>query len=133
MNDARGVFFLDTGECGGCALEMRLARAALARAGLALVATPAEAHILLVAGPLTRAMAYAFGAAWEAMAAPKHLVALGDCAITGGVFAGSYACLDGVSAFAPRLLLRGCPPAPDAIAAALAELGRGETIPRAAS
>ncbi len=133
MSGARGVFFLDAGGCGGCALEMRLARVALASAGLRLVSSPAEARILLVAGPLTRAMEYALGAAWEAMAAPKYLVALGDCAIDGGVFAGSYACLDGLSAFAPNLVLRGCPPAPDAIAAALAGLGRGETAPLTAA
>ncbi len=126
MRDARGVFFLDTGGCGGCALELRLARAALARAGLDLVSTPMAARILLVAGPLTRAMEHALSAAWEAMAAPKHLVALGDCAVDGGVFAGSYACLDGVSAFAPSLILRGCPPAPEAIAASLAGLGHGK-------
>ena len=131
MSGGRGVFFLDAGGCGGCALEMRLARSALARAGFGLVSSPAEARILLVAGPLTRAMEYALGAAWEAMAAPKHLVALGDCAIDGGVFAGSYACLDGLSAFAPSLVLRGCPPAPDAIIAALAGLGRGDQGPPA--
>lgn len=141
MSGGRGVFFLDAGGCGGCALEMRLTRSALAKAGLGLVSSPVEACILLVAGPLTRAMAYALGAAWEAMAAPKYLVALGDCAIDGGVFAGSYASLDGLSAFVPpaftppaftpSLVLRGCPPAPDAIAAALAGLGQEEQAPLA--
>lgn len=127
MSGVRGVFFLDTGECGGCALEMRLVGAALARSELSLVSSPGEALILLVAGPLTRAMDYALSAAWEAMAAPKYLVALGDCAIDGGVFAGSYAVSNGIAALGPSLVVRGCPPRPAAIAEALAKFSLTHT------
>jgi Ni,Fe-hydrogenase III small subunit len=128
MSGGLGAFFIDCGGCGGCALEMRLARTALAKAGIDIVPTPHEADILLVAGPVTRAMAYALAAAWDAMAAPKHLVAVGDCAIDGGVFAGSYAVHDGLSAYAPGLVVRGCPPTPAATASALVTLTGTETL-----
>lgn len=115
----RAVFFLDAGGCGGCALELQLV---VRRAGFRLAASPAAAAILLVAGPVGAAMDYALEAAWQAMAGPKFLVALGDCAIDGGVFQGSYACRGGLARRAPDLVIRGCPPDPETILGALATL-----------
>jgi NADH:ubiquinone oxidoreductase subunit B-like Fe-S oxidoreductase len=51
---------------------------------------------------------------WRAMPDPKWVVAVGDCAADGGVFAGSYACVGAVSAVVPvDLVIRGCPPSPE--------------------
>jgi NADH:ubiquinone oxidoreductase subunit B-like Fe-S oxidoreductase len=47
---------------------------------------------------------------------PKYVVAVGDCAIDGGVFKGSYAITGGVDSAVPvDLLIRGCPPSPAAL------------------
>jgi NADH:ubiquinone oxidoreductase subunit B-like Fe-S oxidoreductase len=47
---------------------------------------------------------------------PKWVVAVGDCALDGGIFAGSYACVGGVGAVIPvDLHIRGCPPEPMAL------------------
>jgi NADH:ubiquinone oxidoreductase subunit B-like Fe-S oxidoreductase len=47
---------------------------------------------------------------------PKWVVAVGDCALDGGMFAGSYACVGGVSVVVPvDLHIRGCPPNPTTI------------------
>lgn len=106
---------VDGGGCNGCALELRALSNAvydLARFGLRFVASPRHADVLLLTGPLTRTMREAVEATWEAMPDPKWLVAVGDCAIDGGVFRGSYACLDGASGLAVDLAVRGCPPTP---------------------
>lgn len=120
---ARGsIFFLDSGDCGGCALEWQLAARALERAGWRRATSPAAANVLLVAGPVSVAMEYALEAAWQAMAQPKILVALGDCAIDGGVFQGSYACRDGLAGREPDLVIRGCPPDPQTILESLSRV-----------
>jgi NADH:ubiquinone oxidoreductase subunit B-like Fe-S oxidoreductase len=50
---------------------------------------------------------------WLATPDPKWVVAVGDCAVDGGLFAGGYACVGGVSAVVPvDLHVRGCPPRP---------------------
>jgi Ni,Fe-hydrogenase III small subunit len=50
---------------------------------------------------------------YQATPDPKWVVAVGDCALDGGIFAGSYACVGGVSKVIPvDLLVRGCPPSP---------------------
>jgi len=47
---------------------------------------------------------------------PKWVVAVGDCACTGGAFAGSYACVGAVSEVVPvDLHIPGCPPDPVAL------------------
>jgi NADH:ubiquinone oxidoreductase subunit B-like Fe-S oxidoreductase len=69
--------------------------------------------------------------ALDGMAEPRWVVAVGDCAVDGGVFKGSYAVLGGVTQTVPvDLLVRGCPPTPLQVLAALTALvevhtGRG--------
>jgi Ni,Fe-hydrogenase III small subunit len=59
-------------------------------------------------------------AGWEAAPDPRIVVAVGDCAIDGGVFKGSYAVAGGVDSVLPvDLVVRGCPPSPDEVMAAL--------------
>jgi Ni,Fe-hydrogenase III small subunit len=117
---------LDGGSCNGCELEIRalgpLAQA-MERFGLSFVASPRHADVLLVTGPLTRNMHEAALRTLEAMPDPKWVVAVGDCAIDGGVFKGSYAITGAVSAVLPvDLVVRGCPPSPAELLAALRAL-----------
>jgi Ni,Fe-hydrogenase III small subunit len=67
----------------------------------------------MVTGPVTRNMSEALLRTYNAMPAPKWVVALGGCARDGGCFAGSYAVMGGVSKILPvDLHIPGCPPAP---------------------
>ena len=110
---------VDAGSCNGCELEIHALNNAfydLERFGLRFVASPRHADVLLVTGPVTRNMAEALERTWRATPDPKWVVALGDCAADGGVFAGSPACLGGVSRVIPvDLHIPGCPPPPQEI------------------
>ena len=107
---------VDAGSCNGCELEIHALNNAfydLERFGLRFVASPRHADVLLVTGPLTRNMREALERTWRATPDPKWVIAVGDCAVDGGLFAGSYACADGISAAVPvDLCIRGCPPSP---------------------
>jgi len=107
---------VDAGSCNGCELEIHALNNAfydLERFGLRFVASPRHADVLLVTGPLTGNMRQALERSWRATPDPKWVVAVGDCAVDGGLFAGSYACVGGISAAVPvDLHIRGCPPSP---------------------
>jgi Ni,Fe-hydrogenase III small subunit len=107
---------VDAGSCNGCELEIHALNNAfydLERFGLRFVASPRHADVLLVTGPVTRNMREALERTWRATPDPKWVVAVGDCARDGGLFAGSYAVAGGVSAVVPvDLHIPGCPPTP---------------------
>jgi Ni,Fe-hydrogenase III small subunit len=107
---------VDAGSCNGCELEINALSNAfydLERFGLKFVASPRHADVLFVTGPVTKNMREALERTYRAMPDPKWVVAVGDCAIDGGVFAGSYAVVGGVSEVVPvDLHIRGCPPPP---------------------
>jgi Ni,Fe-hydrogenase III small subunit len=117
---------VDAGSCNGCELEIHALNNPfydLERLGLRFVASPRHADVLLVTGPLTLNMREALERTYAATPGPKWVVAVGDCALNGGLFAGSYACLDGVSAAIPvDLHVRGCPPDPTALLRGLSAL-----------
>jgi len=110
---------IDAGSCNGCELEIQALSNAfydLERFGLRFVASPRHADVLLVTGPVTKNMREALERTYRATPDPKWVVALGDCAADGGVFAGSYACIGAVSSVIPvDLHIRGCPPSPTQI------------------
>jgi Ni,Fe-hydrogenase III small subunit len=107
---------VDAGSCNGCELEIHALGNAfydLERFGLRFVASPRHADVLLVTGPVTKNMREALERTYAATPDPKWVVAVGDCAFNGGVFAGSYACVGAVSEVIPvDLHIRGCPPDP---------------------
>ena len=107
---------VDAGSCNGCELEIHALNNVfydLERFGLRFVASPRHADVLLVTGPVTKNMREALERTYRATPDPKWVVALGDCAADGGVFAGSYAVVGGVSDVVPvDLHIRGCPPPP---------------------
>ena len=110
---------VDAGSCNGCELEIHALNNAiydLERFGLKFVASPRHADVLMVTGPVTLNMREALIRTHAATPDPKWVVAVGDCAIDGGVFAGSYAIAGGVDAVVPvDLHIRGCPPSPTAL------------------
>jgi Ni,Fe-hydrogenase III small subunit len=110
---------VDAGSCNGCELEIHALGNALydiERFGLRFVASPRHADVLLVTGPVTKNMREALERTYNATPDPKWVVAVGDCALDGGVFAGSYACIGAVSEVIPvDLHIRGCPPDPMAL------------------
>jgi Ni,Fe-hydrogenase III small subunit len=117
---------VDTGSCSGCELELRALSNVfyeLERFGLHFVEQPGHADVLLVTGPLTRNLRTALEQAWDATPDPKWVVAVGDCAVDGGVFKGSYAVLGGTGLSVPvDLAISGCPPSPSRILSGLRAL-----------
>ena len=128
---------VDAGSCNGCELEIHALGNAfydLERFGLRFVASPRHADVLLVTGPVTANMAEALMRTYRATPDPKWVVAVGDCAADGGVFAGSPACIGPVSAMLPvDLHIRGCPPDPKRLLRGLLALIEMGAKPPAAS
>lgn len=117
---------VDAGSCNGCELEIHALGNAfydLERLGLRFVASPRHADVLLVTGPVTKNMREALERTYAATPAPKWVVALGDCARDGGLFAASDSCVGGVGAVIPvDLHIGGCPPRPEQILKGLVAL-----------
>jgi Ni,Fe-hydrogenase III small subunit len=107
---------VDAGSCNGCELEIHALGNAfydLERFGIRFVASPRHADVLLVTGPVTKNMREALERTYAVTPSPKWVVAAGDCAIDGGMFAGSYAVEGAVANVIPvDLHIRGCPPRP---------------------
>jgi NADH-quinone oxidoreductase B subunit len=107
---------VDAGSCNGCELEIHALNNAfydLERFGLRFVASPRHADVLMVTGPVTKNMAQALRRTYDATPDPKWVVAVGECAVDGGIFSGSYAVVGGVEEIVPvDLHIRGCPPRP---------------------
>ena len=120
------VRHVDAGSCNGCEVEIGSAFGPVydaERYGARLVASPRHADALLVTGPVTRNMQRALRRTYEAVPAPKVVVAVGDCARNCGVFAGAYGVAGAVADVVPvDLDVPGCPPRPEAIVEALRTL-----------
>ena len=110
---------VDAGSCNACEVEINsLSNAVhdLERFGLRIVASPRHADLLLVTGPVTRNMEKPLLSAYRAAPEMPIVVAMGTCAISGGIFRHSYACNNGVASVLPvDVFIAGCPPRPEAI------------------
>jgi Ni,Fe-hydrogenase III small subunit len=117
---------VDAGSCNGCELEIHALNNAiydLERFGIRFVASPRHADVLLVTGPLSLNMRTALARTFAATPEPKWVVAVGDCAINGGVFASSYAVAGGIGGTVPvDLAIAGCPPSPEQLLTGLLTL-----------
>jgi Ni,Fe-hydrogenase III small subunit len=111
------------GSCNGCELELRATQNLiydLTQYGLSFTPSPRHADILLITGVAGRNMLEAVRQTRAAMPDPVFVVAVGDCAIDGGVFKGAPFVNGGADAMLPvDLVVGGCPPAPAAIVAGL--------------
>ncbi len=111
-----------------CAIEMMAAGAArfdLDRFGAGVFRpSPRQADLMIVAGTVTKKMAPRVKTLYEQMPAPKYVIALGACAISGGVFSkNAYGVVKGVDSFLPvDVYVPGCPPRPEALIYGLLEL-----------
>lgn len=107
---------IDAGSCNGCELEIHALNNPLYNIeglGIRFVASPRHADLLLVTGPVSRHMQTALQRTYAATPDPKLVVALGDCACTGGIFGESYASCGRISNVIPvDVTISGCPPAP---------------------
>lgn len=110
---------VDAGSCNDAELEIHALSNAfydIERFGIRFVASPRHADVLLVTGPATKNMRQALERTYNATPDPKWVVAAGDDALDGGVFAGSYAADGGVGAVVPvDLHIPGDPPSPTAL------------------
>jgi Ni,Fe-hydrogenase III small subunit len=110
---------LDSGSCNGCDWELTALLNPyydVQRLGIDFVASPRHADLLLVTGVMTRNLAQAALLTYEAMPEPRLVVAVGACAVGGGVFAQTYAASGNVESVLPvDVFIPGCPPRPEAI------------------
>ncbi len=117
---------VDTGSCNGCEIEIAATFGPVCdagRFGARLVASPRHADGLLVTGVVTKNMAVPLKKTFGAVPRPRVVVACGDCAINGGVFADAYGVAGALGEFVPvNAEIPGCPPDPSAITEALREL-----------
>jgi len=110
---------LDSGSCNGCDWELNALLNPyydLQRMGIDFVASPRHADLLLVTGVMTRNLVDAARKTYEAMPEPRLVVAVGACAVGGGVFAHTYAAHGSAAPILPvDVFIPGCPPRPEAI------------------
>jgi len=121
---ALAIRFVDAGSCNGCEQEIHAVNNAyynLEGQGIKFVASPRHADMLLVTGPVSKHMQEALRRTYDATPEPKLVVAIGDCACDGGIFASeqageNYASCGKVANVIPvDVVVTGCPPTPTAI------------------
>jgi Ni,Fe-hydrogenase III small subunit len=114
---------VDAGSCNGCELEIHAMNGPyynLEGLGIRFAASPRHADLLLVTGPVTKAMERPLRIAYEAMPNPKLVVAVGDCGCDGGIFGAGFATCGGVAKVLPvNVTVPGCPPPPNAVLQAI--------------
>ena len=113
------LIHFNAGACNACDIEVVAAltpRFDIERFGALLKGTPRHADVMVVSGSVPRKIRNRLKRIYEQMPAPKFVVAVGSCAISGGVFQKCYNTMDGVDKFIPvNAYIPGCPPKPEAI------------------
>ena len=113
------VLHYDCGSCNGCDIEVMASLTPLydaERFGVLLVGSPRQADVLLVTGTVNHRNRLVLRSLYDQMAPPKAVVAVGACALTGGIFHDSYNVLDGADRVVPvTVYVPGCPPKPERI------------------
>jgi Ni,Fe-hydrogenase III small subunit len=127
------VRHVPAGSCNACELELRATQNLiydLTQYGLSFTPSPRHADVLLITGVAGVNMVEAVRQARAAMPDPVLVVALGDCAVDGGVFKGSPAVVGGAEEILPvDLLIPGCPPEPARIIEGLLALIEANELP----
>ncbi|MGH7670457.1 MAG: NADH:ubiquinone oxidoreductase [Gemmatimonadaceae bacterium] len=135
FNRSAHILVVDAGDCGACLHEVKQLTNPyynMHRLGFFVTPTPRHADVLLVVGPVTDHMREPLLKAYDAMPTPKRVVAVGACALSGGVFGPSFVCDGGVADVLPvDVEVPGQPPPPLAILHGLL-LAVGRAVPVAA-
>ena len=98
------ILVVDAGDCGACLNEVKQLNNPyynMHRLGFFLTPTPRHADVLFVVGALTDHMRVPLRKAYDAMPSPKRVIAVGTCALSGGIFGRSFICAGGVAEIAP--------------------------------
>jgi Ni,Fe-hydrogenase III small subunit/formate hydrogenlyase subunit 6/NADH:ubiquinone oxidoreductase subunit I len=107
---------VSAGDCNGCASDVNVLSTIgwdIGRFGIEYVASPRHADGLVIMGPVTENMRVAVMKTYDAMPEPKIVIAVGACAISGGIYAGHPEQHDGAASIVPvDLFIPGCPPHP---------------------
>jgi Ni,Fe-hydrogenase III small subunit/NAD-dependent dihydropyrimidine dehydrogenase PreA subunit len=107
---------VSAGGCNGCEADVNVLNTVvfdLGRFGIQVVASPRHADGLLITGPVTRNMELALRKTYDATPAPKIVIAVGACAISGGPYIDHPEQLNGAASVVPvDLFIPGCPPHP---------------------
>jgi NADH-quinone oxidoreductase B subunit len=118
VNSPWAIHF-NSGSCNGCDIEILATltpRYDAERFGVKLQGSPRHADILICTGPVTRQARERLIRIYEQMPDPKFVVAVGTCALSGGVFQGCYNIMGGIDQVIPvHVYVPGCPPRPEAI------------------
>ena len=113
------IFHVNASSCNGCDIELVACltpRYDIERFGVVLVPSPRHADILLVTGVVSPQTKDRLIRVYEQMPEPRIVVAIGACALSGGVFQGCYNAGQGIDSVLPvDLYIPGCPPRPEAI------------------
>lgn len=124
------VFHVNAASCNGCDIEILAAltpRYDAERFGVELVPSPRHADVLLVTGTVNALMKDRLVEIYEQMPEPKHVVAIGACALGGGVMKNCYNVGHGVDRVIPvDLFIPGCPPRPEALLFGIIKLVTGK-------
>jgi NADH-quinone oxidoreductase B subunit len=123
------VFHVNAASCNGCDIEILAAltpRYDAERLGVELVPSPRHADVLLVTGTTNPLMRDRLRTVYEQMPEPRHVVAIGACAVGGGVMKDCYNAGEGIDTVVPvDLYIPGCPPRPEAIIFGIVKLVTG--------
>jgi len=107
---------VSAGGCNACEADLNVLGTVvfdLGRFGIQFVASPRHADGVVITGPVTENMRLALLETYAAVPAPKIVIAVGECAISGGPYRGNPEVHDGCGSFLPvDLYVPGCPPHP---------------------
>jgi NADH-quinone oxidoreductase B subunit len=128
VNSPWAIHF-NSGSCNGCDIEILATftpRYDVERFGIKLQGSPRHADVLICTGPVTRQARDRLRRIYEQMPDPKFVVAVGSCALSGGVFEGCYNIAGPVDQVIPvDVYVPGCPPRPEAIIDGVVKLLQG--------
>ena len=109
----------NSGSCNGCDIEILATltpRYDIERFGIKLEGSPRHADVLVATGAVSLLSRDRLVRIYEQMPEPKFVIAVGSCALSGGVFDGCYNVVGGIDKVIPvDIFVPGCPPRPEAI------------------
>jgi NADH-quinone oxidoreductase B subunit len=118
MNSPWAIHY-NSGSCNGCDIEILATltpRYDVERLGIKLQGSPRHADVLICTGPVTLQSKERLRLIYDQMPEPKFVIAVGSCALSGGVFQGCYNVVGSIDEVIPvDVYVPGCPPRPEAI------------------